>query len=114
MRISTRILLTLAVILFMGCAKSDPNPMRTASQCIRRQVAESVTVSEPKAREVLKSCRVVLEFWSRSSVAIYAKKPFDPSDGRMKALFQSHQEALHRHWMKVLSTEYAKANPDYD
>jgi hypothetical protein len=114
MRALTRILLALAITPFMGCAKSDPNPMKTASECIRRQVAESVTVSEPKAREVLKSCRTVLASWSRNSVAIAAKKPFDPSDGRMMALFQSHQEALHLHWMKALSTEFAKANPDYD
>jgi hypothetical protein len=106
--------IAIAVTALMGFAESKPNVISSATDCIRTQVAKDDTVSQQKANEVLRRCQALLGSWSRNSVASHAKKPFDPSDVSMVRNYQQHQKALHRYWMKALSTEYADANGDYD
>lgn len=108
------LLIVLAITALGACAKSAPNPVELATECIRRQVPEGASVSAKRADEVLTACKSSLDAWSRYSVTGSSRLIFDPLDRHMLASFHQHQQAERQHWMKVLSTEYATVHSDYD
>ena len=104
-----RNLVSLATAALVGCAEHKPNSIELAKACINSEVREGQKVSAERARQVVSHCSVQLDAWSRDSIALSLKRPFDPTDRQMTDAFAKHREANQKYWLRELSEEGSQA-----